>query len=315
MNRQNKTKSMVESALFAAIAVVFALAGIYLPLFAYALILLPVPFIIIGAKHGIKYNILSVLAASIIIGSMTEPLKALFIIVVVGFNSVVVGYMIEKKFSAGKTIFYGSIASIMASIISLTLLSYISGVNIIQTIEESFKMSNDLYNALLKNIAANPSKIEEVKKSLEYAQNMAIMLVPSSVIFSSIIITYINYIISGAVLRRMGYYIAKPRKFSQFRLPKNILMGTVIILVSTYLVRNLKTIDFETLFANVLYIFFIIYFVEGLSVIWFFLEKRNIGKGLRVFITIILLSIPSMAMIIMFIGLADIIINIRKIES
>lgn len=315
MNSHNNTKAMVESALLAAIAVVFTLAGIYLPLFGYALIFLPVPFIIIGAKHGIKYNILAVLAASIIIGSMTEPIKSLFIIIIAGLNSVVVGYMIEKKQPAGKIIFYGSLASILASIISLTLLSHIGGINMVQMLEQTFTMSNEIYDSLFKSVGSDPAKVEEMKTMMEYAKNMAIILLPSSVIFGSIMLTYVNYSVSGAVLKRMGYFIERPKRFSEFRLPKNILMGTTVILILTYLVRNLEIVNFETLVANVVYIFFITYLIQGLSVVSFLMEKRGMGKGSRIFITIILLSIPIMSKIIMFVGLIDAIMDIRKFES
>jgi len=313
LNSHDRTKAMVESALITALAVVFALAGIYIPLLGYALFFLPVPFIIIGAKHGIKYNILAIIAASVIIGSMTEPLRALFIIIVVGFNSVVIGYMVEKNQPVGRTMFFGSIASIVASILSIAFVSYLANANVVKMIEDTFTISNEIYESLFKNMGSDPEKIQEAKQLIDHAKNMAIMLLPSSVIFASVAATYINYLASGAILRRMGYTINKPKRFSYFRLPKNILMGTGIILILTYFIKSMNIVDYETLFSNVLYIFFIVYLIQGLAVTSFFMEKKGIGRAVKIIIIFIILTIPSAAMILMFLGLADVVFNIRKL--
>lgn len=315
MKTREKTRAMVESALIVALAVVFALAGIYIPLLSYALIFLPVPFIIIGVKHGIKYNILAVIAAAIIIGSMTEPMRALFIAVTGGLNSIVVGYMIQKKHPVSRIMFWGSIASIVASVLSLGLVSYLMNMNIIDIIEDTFTMTNEIYEGIFKNVGTDENRIKELKTMMENAKNMAIMLLPSSVIFVSVILTYINYLVSGIVLKRMGKEIQKPKKFSQFRLPKNILMGTIIILVLTYLVSGMNIVNYQTLFANVFYIFFIIYLIQGISVVSFYMTNHGIGRFLKAIIIFIILSMPGVAMILSLLGLGDVIFNIRKLEN
>lgn len=315
MNSRDKTRAMVEAALITAIAVIFTLASIYIPLLSYALIFLPVPFIVIGAKHGIKYNILSVIAASIIVGSMTDPVRAIYISLVGGLSSVVMGYMIEKKYSFKRTVFFGSIASIVSSIISLTLVSYFAGINVKDMIEQSFTLSNEINQSLFRNLGTDADQLEEMMEMMEHLKRMSIMLLPSSVVFGSVMFTYLNYIVSGAILKRMGYTIEKPSSFSQFSLPRNILMGSFLILVLTYLVRDLQGIDFETLFTNVLYLFFIVYLIQGLAVANYYMEKRGFGRGIRIIIIVLFLIIPNTALILMFTGLFDVIFNIRKLEK
>ena len=62
-----KTKSMTESGLLAAITVITALIGVYVPLLGTVAILLwPLPILVLEVRHGIKWSLMSVLVAGII---------------------------------------------------------------------------------------------------------------------------------------------------------------------------------------------------------------------------------------------------------
>ncbi len=315
MNSHDRTRAMVESSLITAIAVILTLAGIYIPLLGYALIFLPVPFIIIGVRHGIKYNVLSVVVASIIIGILTEPLRAIFISVIGGFSAVTMGYSIEKKYGFKKTLFFGVIASIMASIVSFTLMSYFAGINVKEMLEQSFTLGSQINQSIYKSLGSNPDELDEMNKVMENMKNMLIMLLPSSIIFGSAMFAYLNYIVSGSILKRMGKPIEKPERFSYLRLPRNILMGSFIILALTFVLGQWKAVNFETLFANVLYLFFTVYLIQGLAVASYYMERRGLSKGPRIIIIILVLIIPSASYILMFTGLFDVVFNIRKLEK
>jgi len=309
-----RTKALVEASLITAIAVIFTLAGIYIPLLGYALMLIPVPFIIIGAKHGIKYNILSVIAAALIVGSFTDPMRALFISIFGGLSSLVIGSIINKRDGFRKALLFGSIATLVASVILLTLLSYVSGISVTDIIEESFNFSADINFSIYESLGMDPKTINETKNMMENIKNMSLMLLPSSVIFGSVIFTYLNYTVSGVILRRIGTPVERPGRFSEFRLPRNFLLGSLLIVFLSFIAGKLNIVDFNTLFTNVFYLFFITYLIQGLSVAYFFLEKRGISRGFRVFIVILLLLIPNTGLILMFIGFFDMLFNIRKLE-
>lgn len=315
MNTRKKTSAMVESALITAIAVVFALAGIYIPFLTILLTFLLVPFTIIGAKNGLRYSILSLVVATFMLGGFMDPLRAIAFFVVAGLSSIVMGYMIGKKYSAGSTVIFGSIALVIAFMISFALMPKIIGYGPIEMLEEVFKQSREMYEGLIAMSGVETEMVEEMLTRMDQMESLYLLIFPASIILSSVVITYINYITSGIILRRIGFSVPKPRSFAYFRLPRNFMMGALVIVILTYLTSRFSLVKSDALNANIVYLFQIIFIVLGLSVVSFFLEKRGIGKVLRRVILVFILLNPIFSLVLFFVGLADAMMNIRKLEN
>ena len=69
----------------------------------------------------------------------------------------------------------------------------------------------------------------KVKDFLENAYDYIILIMPSIIMMSSMITAYINYLLSSLSLRKLGYGVVSIPKFSRFKLPNNILLGTGIM--------------------------------------------------------------------------------------
>ncbi|WP_432662024.1 DUF2232 domain-containing protein [Wukongibacter baidiensis] len=315
MSTRKKTSAMVESALITAIAVIFALAGIYIPLVNVLLMFLPVPFIIIGAKNGFKYSILSLIVATFMIGSFTDPLRAILFFVTTGFGAITIGYMIKKKYSFSLTMFFGSIASIISVIISFALMPKIFGAGPIEMIESVFVQSREMYEGLIEMSKMDAEQTEQILSMIDQMKNLYLLIFPSAIIMSSVFSTYINYLLSGVILRRIGFTIDKPKKFGHFRLPTNFMMGALVIVILTYLASRFDIVNSDALNANIIYLFQIIFIIHGLAVASFLIEKKGIGTALRRTILIFILFIPIANGVLLFTGLFDVIFNIRKLGT
>ncbi len=315
MNTRKKTSAMVESALITAIAVVFALAGIYIPFLTVLLLFLPVPFIIIGAKNGCKYSVLSLVVTTFMMGGFMDPLRALLFFITVGSVSIVIGYMIEKKYSLSLTILAGSISAVMSSMIFFALMPQIFGYGPIEILQSAFQQSREMYEGLINMSGAETDLVQEMLTRIEQMETLYLLIFPTSIILSSIATTYINYLTSGIILRRIGFSVPTPKSFAYFRLPKNFMMGALVIVILTYVATRFSIVKSDALNANVVYLFQVIFVMLGLSVVSFFLEKKGIGKVLRRVILVFIFLNPIFYLILFFIGLADAIMNIRKLEN
>lgn len=315
MSERNKTRAMIESALITAIAVIFALAVIYIPFVGMLTMFLPVPFIIIGVKNGLRYTILSLVAATFIIGVFTGLFSAVLMLITAWLVSIVLAYMIEKKYQFRSIIFFGSIASIASIIISLALMPKIFGFGPLEMIEQSFVEMVEMYTGLLEGSAIDEKKVEQVIDSLKMMKEFILIIFPSTIIMISVITTYVNYLVSGVILRKIGFAIEKQKKFGHFRLPPNFMMGALIIVGLTYLSSSFNIVKSDALNANIVYLFQYVFIILGLAVVSFFLEKRRIGNILRRVILVFILLIPSASLILFFIGLFDAIFNIRKLGT
>jgi len=315
LSKRNKTSTMIELTLITAIAIVFALAAIYIPLAGVLTMFLPVPFIVIGVKNGLKYTVLSLMMATAMIGIFTGSLSVVLMLVTAWLVSIVLVYMIEKKYSFKSIIFFGSIASIASVIVSLAIMPKVFGFGPLEMIEQSFVKMVEMYTRIFETSGVDTEKVEQVIDSIKLMKDFILIIFPSTIIMTSIVSTYFNYLLSGVILRKIGFSIEKQNKFGYFRLPSNFMMGALVIVILTYLSSRFNIVKSDALNANILYLFQYVFIILGLAVVSFFLERKRIGNVLRRTILIFILLIPSASLILFFVGLFDVVFNIRKLGT
>ncbi len=310
MNARERTKALVESAMLSIIAVIFAIAGFYIPFLSFFLVFIPVPFIIAAVRHNLKYTMLAVTAASIIIASFSSPLVGIYIALISGINASVMGTMIKQGRNVRSIIVAGSAASLAATLMTFTISTYIMGVNSLVQMEEVFTSVVEYQKSFL----GDGGGTAEIIRSLETMKNTMLTLIPSSIIFGSIASAYVNYLVSGVVLKRTGFKFQPLGKFSRFSLPRNIMMGLLVIITLSYAADKMDIVNGQALFLNVFYLFQIAFLLQGLAVIMFFMEKFKLPRFFRITACILFLLIPSFSIMAAILGILDSIINIRRME-
>ncbi|QEK13503.1 DUF2232 domain-containing protein [Crassaminicella thermophila] len=315
MNIQKKTRAMVEAALMTALTCIFAIMGTYIPVLTFILFFIPVPFIVLGKRHGIHFVILSIVASGIIVGSFTEPLQSIFVIGLPGITAIVMGYMMNKEYSPYKVLAGGSLAALVASLLSISIGSMIIGVDIVSQMSEAFKEAMDIQIKMYQTIGMEPEKLETLKKTLEATIQLVLMAIPAMLIFSSVFLSYINYVLTIRVLNRIGHKAESLPPLRYIRLPKSILMGTFLIIGLTMATKYFKIVSYQSLVLNVFLIFQFVYFIQGLAVVSYFLHAFNLRKVLRVLIYILLLFNGMGTFMVAMIGFVDAIVNLRKLKT
>lgn len=308
---RERTKALVESAMLSIIAVIFAIAGIYIPFLSFLLIFIPVPFIVAAVRHDLKHTLLAVTAASIIIGSFSSPVVGLYIALISGINASVMGTMIKKGRSVRHILVAGSAASLAATLLTFAVSTYIMGINTLVEMEMVFTEVVEYQKRFIEGMDGGTA---EMIRNLDIMKNTLMTLIPSSIIFGSVASTCINYIISGTILKRTGFKFQSLGRFSSFSLPKNIMMGLLVIIGLSYGVTRMNLVNGETLFMNVFYLFQIAFLIQGLSVIVFFMEKFRVARIFRVILIVLFLFVPTFSVGAAILGLADSILNIRRLD-
>ncbi|GEM_PF-704768 len=310
LNARERTKALVESAMLSIIAVIFAIAGFYIPFLSFFLIFIPVPFIIVAVRNNLKYTMLAVTSASLIIASFSSPLVGIYIALISGINASVMGSMIKQGRNVRSIIIAGSAASLIATLLTFTVSTYIMGVNALFQMEEVFTNVVEQQKSFLGDGGGSA----EIIRSLEIMKNTMLTLIPSSLIFGSIASAHVNYLVSGIILKRTGFKFQPLGKFSRFSLPRNIMMGLFLIITLSYVADKMDVVNGQALFLNVFYLFQIAFLLQGLSVIVFFMEKYKLPKFFRMIACVLFLLVPSFSIMAAILGILDSIINIRRME-
>ncbi|WP_192929620.1 YybS family protein [Alkaliphilus serpentinus] len=308
MNLENNKRALIESALIAMISAFFAISVIYIPVLSILIFFLPVPFIILSARRGTKYTILSLLISSLAIGLLTELILTGFILIMFGPVALVIGYCIRTKKEPFTAISIASALWVVTTFLIIQLIAIIGGINFMEIIADSFKEVQLQMEEILS--------MEYSKATIKAAIDNLIMLIPSFLILQSVMGAFANYYLAISVLKKIRYDYDKLPEFSKFRLPGNILLGSFIIFVLSYLTRFIEGIHFNALLNNVIVIFIFVFYLQGIATISYMLKRIKTPKALRIFLIILIVVFsPLTAYIIAPLGLIDAAFDIRKLRS
>lgn len=308
-----KIKPMTEGGILSAIAVVMALISIYVPIIGAAIVfILPVPIIILVVRHGVKWGVMLSIISALLIAMLIHPMQALKILVAFGLVGLVLGHTYRRGYGALKSLFIGIFSSIL-SILAVAALSMlilnINLMNLDMVITKSFEMSMDIYRAAGMDEKQLATVAEDFKQGLE----MAKLLMPMIVVFSGVIVAYVNFIVAGWVLKKLGHTdIVSLKPFAQWRMPLWVVYLYAFALVGLYWgsTRELAVLLQASLNANMLAT--ILGFIQGLTIVSAVMNRYNLSKLIRYLILIVVLTNGFFLQTLAFVGLFDIVFDYRR---
>ena len=150
---------------------------------------------------------------------------------------------------------------------------------------------------------------------LEDTYKYLLLIIPAALLILSSIASYINYLLSGIILERLGIKIVNIPRFSKLKLPNNIMLGIILMFAVTFIAGQLGFPYYETVIINIGVLLMMGFFIQGLSVADFFLNRVKIIPIFKIVFYILFLLNPSMIPIITMIGFIDTLFDIRKIRK
>ena len=180
---------------------------------------------------------------------------------------------IKRGFSSNKVILFSVGAIIMTVILGLAYNYGLKKIDIISKFESVIRFALEENIDNLKNLNLSEKSLEEFKFVLTKSVDVVIVGLPATIFILSIAATLVNYLISVNFLRYLNIGIVDKFEFSRFRLPKNIFLGILVILVSFYV---FKIMEFKYLFElqlNISAILTSLFFIQGLAVSDYYMKK------------------------------------------
>lgn len=309
---EGKGNVFLETIFVIGISVLFMLIAVY-----YApelMFLYPVFFVVLGVKQGINYNILALLTSTLILGLIVGMVFAISILIAFAPLSIILSYTIERRRKSLEIISISTLFLFISFLLIIIIMRGMTGVNLINQLEDRFAQLLDSQMNALRNMDLSSYEMLKIGDGLESIVRYTILIMPSIMIISSLAMAYLNYLISVLILRKFGYGIVSIPKFSKFQLPSNILLGTGIMFIGTFILKGLKLFYYETILLNITVLVSFIFFVQGLSVI----DHKFVEKGLPVILRIAIILFFAVLLpfgwIISILGLLDVIIDFRKLR-
>lgn len=315
MNINRSTKGLTESAIITAVICVLGIAGMYIPFLGMLLFIVPTPLIVIGRKYGIKYALMSLVAASIVMISFSSPVTAILVIGLPGIPALVTGVMMRRKMLPYYILAATTIAGIGITVFSIFMASKIMGVSIIDNMQEMFKQSANIQEYMYSIMGADPESLDKANEMMKMMSEMMMVIIPSAIIMAAFFSSYVNYVFATYILRRTGYKVISLKPFRYFKLSKNAVRGILLIGLLSLIAGYLNVVDQKTLITNVYLLGQLVFILEGAAVAAYFLNYYKISKPLRVIVMVFLVLTKFGGILLLITGIADLFIDIRKYKE
>ena len=314
MNRNLKTKRLTDAALATSILTIFAMIGSFI--FPYIDFIYPLPAILLAKRQDWKMSTMALVAASIIIFILTGMIQtSLYYLVLYTPMASVMCYFIAKDERPWKSIVFGGVAYLMSFVVMIMLMQAFMGIDFVDQIRETFVESMNIQESLLSNFDGMEEQLEATRSMYDALLNAFVILMPGIIIVSALSMSTVNYMAAYKMGRRLKVKLVPIGRFSRFRLPNNLAIGILVFAAGTYLISRTDIVNSETLTANLVFMFQIMFFVQGLAVARFMMDRYKIKKFLRVVIIIGIIFNSYLMMATTFMGMFDQIFDFRKLKN
>lgn len=301
-------KWLTRGALLAAVTVVMALLGM-LPIGGeFSLILLPLPLTILTYEQGWRKSILPLLASSIILAFLGQPMLAAAVFFFYGLVGVVMGNALKKDAPLWRT--FGQ--SILAGTIGVVIL-WLLGRAVLK--QDAFVLMQKGFREAVDGVLGIYQKLDLSSKQLallEQGQEMLLEIVdvaiPAMILLGISMLLLINFQVSRRLIERMGGKVRPLPPLAYWRLPWYL----VWVFIGCFLLTGFGGgTFFYKLGLNLYLLTTFLYALQGMAIMAHFIARLRLARGLKVLLLFMIFL--AFGQLLVFLGLFDTWIDFRKI--
>jgi len=303
-----RVRRLTEGGLLAAVTVVLGWLSLYVP---YLIVVLPAPMALLVYRHGVPAAISAWVVAAVLSGVLLGGLGAVLMLVPSGLTGLSLGMALHAGWSPGRVLGATVIGATLATLLSLGLSFVLVGINPIERLfavyEEGMRGAVSLYGRL----GLPAEQLEMAQAQLQSSLELMRVLLPVLLLSSALISALVNHWAARAVLVRLGERIAWFEPFARWRstplAPALVVAGLLVGMVGgTHPWVGMVS-------ANLSFAGAVIALVQGLSVVWYWLDRAGVAKGFRLLLVLMVFWFPIAYFALVVTGLIDPWFNFRRL--
>ena len=309
-------KTISQTAMMTALVIVLGFIAYYVPIISiFAPLILPLPICIIVIRKGLGAGFITIICSALLLSLLLNPLTALTIIIQYCLIGLFFGYCFATRRSPLLILAGGTLIAAVATAAGMLLAAVIAGLplNEIMSQFESYMLSS------LETIKNNPNFANMLPAGTnwqEYSQNIISFyksIIPAILVLTAMLMSFLGYLLTTTVLRRLGYKIKKLPKFEMWRMDWRLLWGFILALVCLIAGYYLPNDSLMDIASNLFYIYLPIMFICGLSFSVWYLRRWQTAFFLKaLFILVLITLFIYTAVLLVIISVFDPLLDFRK---
>lgn len=218
-----------------------------------------------------------------------------------------------KRLSPYRVVLEGIFAGVIGSILIMIIASA-TGNGILDTLQESVRyMAQTLAkDPMVGDLLGKETTETERVQFFTQVYGQAADLVPSTICIFTAIAAYIEYTILSRIVKPGGALALKMPRFREFDLPRNVIIGWVIIFLLSWVLAKTGIKIGDLLYANINALFNFVFCLQGMSVIFMFCHKKGAPKAIAVIIILFFLFTGLGKIAMLLLGFADVMFRLKE---
>ena len=283
------------------------------PIFGFfCTLFIPLPTLYYRTKLGRKYGAIiptaTMLLLIVMLGGLTFDIVFFFELLFIGF---VLGEFFELNLSVEKTVTYTCAAVLLIGIVGLFFYSSLSATSIKTLASEYVRKNLELTIELYKSMGITPAEVDIDPDSLEKIHFFFVRIVPALVIASTLFLIWATLLLAKPILisRNLNYPGFGP--LSLWKAPEYF----VWVVIGCGLMLLIPKISLKLLGTNGLLILMTIYFFQGIAIVAFFFDKKQLPRFLRIVLYSLIAVQQLLLLVVIGLGFFDVWLNFRKLKT
>ena len=309
----NETEKKINIELILEIIIILLIAMLSRFAFGNLIFLIPAVACVFSIKYSFKESIISLIIALLVL-ILIDRFYGLMILIQILPMSIVFSYAIKLRKKPKDVILISSLVLFLCLLISLNALTAGSELDFTHQLKQFLDNQLATQIDILESMNLEQEVIENFKITQENVYNYILQILPSILIVYALAIGYINYNIAKYTLRKLGIGIREIAPFSRFSVPSNFGIGVFSVFILMLILRNIDGVTYDVLLINLTAVLGLIFILQGLSVVDFFLKKRKTKTFLRVILMVLIVLLAPLLTPITILGCIDMIFDLRKLK-
>lgn len=303
--------AIVLAGMCTALVVVLSLLGFYMPLLSTVVFLLiPLPIAYLGMKEGVKWSIVVTTGVLVLDSTFFGVVSAAFVCAIFGLLGVTMGICYRYKVSAAKTLIAGAVVVLLALVAEGIATLYLLGLPSLVFGSEGLAQVKDSMMEALPSFYSGEA-LDQAKEKVDFLMDAMEKSVPYTLVAVSVFYSWASMTLGAHVFKKMGITdIPHLPPFERWEFPKGTLALYLLVLAAQYFFKDQEQVSYVAYNLGTLCVS--IFWLQGLSVVWWMPHRYPFMKALRLFIMILSAFIGAIQMFVVFLGIADMAASYRE---
>ncbi|MHC1719106.1 MAG: YybS family protein [Clostridiaceae bacterium] len=320
-SQKYSTRAIVEAGLISTLMAALMLMTVNLPLFSrLSTLILPIPIAILCVRHNYSVAAGAVFTSGVLIGMLYSPVAALINAVMFGIAGMTLGYCLKAKKGGWYALTLVAAAVAAATMIDMALvLTFVYKMGFVEFISQSVQMFRDSMEKaydFYRQSGFQESQIKQIQEAMGiFTADYVVQLLPTSLALLSFGFSYLILLFTEMILKRLQYEVVQLQPFSTLYINNRI--GTVLLLfvIAGALMNNSGIAIGNTIAGASRYLVGTVLVIDGTALAAHYLRNRfGLTKLVTGIIIVLTVTTPVFLLFYTFAGLADMILDFRKLD-